>query len=149
MRKKGFTLVEIMIVIAIIIVLVAIAIAAGDAAKKVARDNQRKTDITLLQLKLEAYRGQNGLYPGTNGLGDLVTKSFVSALPKDPANGNDYQYIPLQFSSGACGTSYELYATLENKNNDKHVTLTNGLSKCGGTLPATVDGSIYDVTSPQ
>jgi type II secretory pathway pseudopilin PulG len=153
-KNKGFTLVEILIAIGIIIVLVGIVFTAGSAAKKVARDNQRRTDIRLLQVKIEAYREQYGTYPVSTA--DLVSGSFsASAMPKDPGTKADYSYIPLQFSGGTCGASYYLYATLENDNNDTATNINyqttppvSSLSLCGGSFP-TFSLKIYDVTSPK
>jgi competence protein ComGC len=152
--KKGFTLIEITVVVAIIGLLVTIAIAAGSAAKSGARDNQRKTDIQLLQVKLEAYREQNASYPTI--LDSLISSNF-STLPKDPINSgvNVYKYISLGFDCNKGVVSYYLYATLENNNNDttkkvdyQTTPIVPGLSICSGTFPVFSSTKTYDVTSP-
>ena len=129
--KKAFTLVELLIVIAIIGILSAIAVASGTAAKRVARDNQRKTDIKLLQIKLESYRDEKGNYP-------TALSSLPPTLPTDPANKTSYTYIPLKFSSGSvCGASYYLYATLENSDNSiSHPSIPSSIVTCGSALPS-------------
>jgi prepilin-type N-terminal cleavage/methylation domain-containing protein len=146
--NRGFTLIEIMVAIGVIIVLVSIAIAAGSAAKKVARDNQRKTDIRLLQVKLEAFREQYGAYPVSTT--ELISSSF-SVLPKDPGTKVDYSYVPLKFTNGGSCTasivSYYLYATVENVNNETHAVLATSLEPCT-SLPTDLT-YIYDVTSPK
>lgn len=148
---------EILFVIAIIGILVIIVMEVGGAAKAGARDNQRKTDIRLIQLKLESYRGQYGVYPmSLNGSAPpptLVSSGFISALiiPKDPSTNLDYQYFPLGFS-GVCDSngsaSYYLSATLENVNHDSRASLTDGLWPCGtSSFTPSNDPKTYDVAS--
>jgi len=152
MKKRGFTLVEIMIVVAIIIILVSIAIAAGVSAKKVARDNQRKTDILLIQVKLESYMAQYGVYPTSLDVGSdsLISKGIISTsvLPHDPSTKADYKYVPLEFSGGTCGASYHLGAELENDTKVTSAVPTTGLTTCAGGTDFPFTNKTYDVTSP-
>lgn len=155
MNKKGFTLIELMVVVAIIGILVTIAIIAGNSAKAVVRDNQRKTDIRLLQIKLESYMEQYGKYPtdldaqaGQSPLTALINPNF-STIPTDPKDHTDYIYTPLQFSGGSCGASYYLATNLENTNTVSLPTITNLLSCDGNAFVVPTDNpNLYAVTSP-
>jgi type II secretory pathway pseudopilin PulG len=150
MKKRGFTLVEIMIVVGIIIILVGIAIMAGNSARAVARDNQRLTDIRLLQLKLEDYRDQNGAYPAT------LDQLGLTSMPQDPATHAPYQYAGLTFSGSTNCLNYHLGATLET--NASALGQRAGRSNlptpyvlCSESLNdfnATANPLIYDLASP-
>lgn len=156
--KKGFTLVEVSVSVGIIVVLTSIAIVAGSSAKANARDNQRKTDIQLLQVKLEAYRGQYGVYPISldGNEKSLVSSGIVSATVldqlKDPSIKLLYTYIPLQFSGGTCGMSYYLYAILEKDDNGLRPAINTDLLKRCDNIALSVnpsDPKLYYVTSPK
>lgn len=81
-NKKGFTLVELLVVLAIIGVLVGLAIAGMRIVQAVNRDTQRKAFITKdVQLLLEAYQDRNNKYPttitvGTQGSGGCSTNEY-------------------------------------------------------------------------
>ena len=109
MKSKllGFTLIEIMVVIGIIGILVTIVIVAGASAKKTARDNQRLTDIRLLQLKIGEYRNLNGAYPAT------LAQLNLTQMPMDPLTKQPYPYAGLAFSGSTNCATYHLGATME------------------------------------
>jgi prepilin-type N-terminal cleavage/methylation domain-containing protein len=65
MLKKGFTLIELMIVIAVIGILAAIALVGLGQAQKAARDVQRKDYLNGIRTALECYYGVMGGYPTT------------------------------------------------------------------------------------
>lgn len=62
-RRRGFTLVELMIVIVIIVILSTIAIVSYTVVLKNAHDSKRQSDMTALRSALEAYYQKNGTYP--------------------------------------------------------------------------------------
>ena len=104
MNKRGFTLIEVLVVVAILGILAAIIVPKlmdrPDEARRVAA----KADIAALVQALKLYRLDNGFYPTTDqGLLALVQKPatqpvpgnwkpYIERLPKDPW-GTDYQYL--------------------------------------------------------
>ena len=106
--KRGFTLIEIMVVIVILALLAALVgpkiIGRSDDAKI----TDAKVQIRNLETALKLYKLDNGLYPATEqGLTSLVTKPASGVIPKnykpegyleskkvpkDPW-GNDYIYL--------------------------------------------------------
>ena len=101
-RKKGFTLVELLISIAVISILAAIVYLALDPAKKKgqARDTSRKSGVAQISGALTNYFVQIGSYP--NLLSDLVPGELKSLI-KDP-DGNDFDYSAQNQSGMSCTT---------------------------------------------
>jgi prepilin-type N-terminal cleavage/methylation domain-containing protein len=110
-NKKGFSLVELLVVITIIAILsvVAYSAVAGNTIK--ARDSKRLQDISIIQQALELYYTEKGVYPSsplsyTVGA-NLLTKKILSDIPVDPGIGkHSYSYV-------LNGTTYQLGTTLE------------------------------------
>ena len=109
-RRRGMTLIEIMVVITI---LGLIAAAVGVAV--IPQLNQAKRDTAALDIKniqnaLKLYYTKKGSYPDTGmGLKGLVDMQVLEQLPRDPWN-NEYVYMnesgkPVIISYGADGTS--------------------------------------------
>lgn len=63
--KRGFTLVELMIVITVIAILATIAVVSFTRVQKQARDTKRKAEIKSLQTALQAYFTEKQHYPNT------------------------------------------------------------------------------------
>jgi prepilin-type N-terminal cleavage/methylation domain-containing protein len=89
LSKKGFSLVELLVVITIMAILsiVAYTAVAGQTIK--AKNARRLQDISTIQSALELYIVKNGDYPGA--LTDLTT-DYISKVPKDPKTTNNYAY---------------------------------------------------------
>ena len=152
--KKGFTLIELIIVIAIIAVLASIAFMSMSKETANARDASRKEDISTFE-KVIASSISKGRTINTGTVTTLTTTSgrldtlrgakiveidetifeptVLQKASRDPSpSGNKYIGVFLT------DNIYQIFATLENPTNDTPITLT------GGTF---VDGIILDTLS--
>jgi prepilin-type N-terminal cleavage/methylation domain-containing protein len=75
--KKGFTLIELTVVVAIIGLLAAVLFANFNEARMQARDKVRMTSLKEVQLALELYKAQNGVYPA-QGCGSPASSNLAT-----------------------------------------------------------------------
>lgn len=114
--KRGFTLVEILVVIAIIGLLVSIIIPNLNNARAVGRDARRVSDIKNIQLSLSLYYNDYLQYP--LNLSNLAP-TYMSSVPIDPKTGSSYLYKVYRAdkASSNCSTNlpavYHLGAAME------------------------------------
>ncbi len=144
--KKGFTLVELLVVIAVIGILMAAVVVAINPAKKLsqARDSNRKTSVGQLVTALASYYTQSVSYPAA--LADLVTNGELKSVPQTPTGGS-FSYVP---NPTGCTTAAKtclnaaVYDTYESPN----VPCATGLSFWGWTSSAGIVGKICTASTP-
>lgn len=122
--KKGFTLIELLVVVSLIGVLSTLVIANLNSARERARDAQRKSDLRNIQTALRLYYNDNMGYPTTAGFPawgaawTTTDATYMNLLPADPLSpAQEYNYTSTD------SDDYTLYACLENKSDDKCVTV--------------------------
>lgn len=141
--KKGFTLVELLIVIAVLSVLITGLIVVIDPLSQLqkANDSKRKSDLSEMQRALEVYYQDNRSYPPNPSVNDYRIKGldgntvnwgsswqpFMSTLPKDPSSSKAYVYFVT-----SNGQTYYLYASLDRGANDPQAC--NNGNACAGLV---------------
>lgn len=111
LNKKGFTLVELVVVIMIIGLLSASVIVVLNSSRTSGRDAKRLSDIKSYQAALEIYKDRKGAYP--TSLNDLKTENVITSLPIDPINTSPYVYLYNRIVGPP--EEYQLTTTLEKK----------------------------------
>lgn len=80
--RRGFTLLELIIVIAVIGILATIAMPALKDVPRKAAESVLKTDLRIFRDVIDQYHGDKGHYPPT--LEALVETGYLRDLPRDP-----------------------------------------------------------------
>ncbi len=89
-NKKGFTLVEIIVVVFIIGVITSFVVVSFSNPRQKSRDIKRISDITQLQMALNSYYQFEGTYPeslvaGQSLVGSSTEIVFIQNIPQNPA----------------------------------------------------------------
>jgi type II secretion system protein G len=130
--KKGFTLVELIVVMAIIGILATLGFSSYTNSINKSKDARRKADLRSIMTALQLYYNDNGQYPSlgcgincfvkssTSGVTPWIpalTSNYIKSLPVDPVNnGTDPWSGGLTYEYGnvsADGQSFDLVAQLE------------------------------------
>jgi general secretion pathway protein G len=83
-KKRGFSLIEIMVVVVILGILASIVVPKILSRPDEARAVKAKQDVLAIQNALELYKLDNGVYPTTDqGLLALVEKPTTNPVPRD------------------------------------------------------------------
>lgn len=122
-QRKGFTLIEILIVVAIIAILASVVLIGLGPTQEAGRDARRISDLQEIQNGLELWYNKCGIYPGTNtcvpGTAGATWAAFstdltgsglgIETVPTDPSSGRSYNY-----GYAAGNSAYLLEAEMEN-----------------------------------
>jgi general secretion pathway protein G len=92
--RRGFTLIEMIIVISIIAILTAIAVPVYNLHLLHAHEAALKEDLYLMRQAIDQYTQDKNKAP--QNLQDLVDGGYLHALPKDPFTNASDSWQPVQ-----------------------------------------------------
>lgn len=152
-RKKGFTLIEILVVMTIIAMLAVIVIVAINPIRQFAqaRNTQRWAAVnSLLNAVQQKMIDDRGIWATTTGCDDLpsttteikktggvdicgcLVDTYVAALPIDPSSGT-----PAGGATEACSDSYEAGYTIYRKAGSFRIVVSAPDAELGETINVT------------
>ncbi|MDU5742460.1 MAG: prepilin-type N-terminal cleavage/methylation domain-containing protein [Finegoldia magna] len=86
-KKKGFTLLELLVVLAILAILIAIAVPVYKNQKEKAAITAHNANVRVLETAVESYRqDHNGDLPDVL---DKLIPDYIKSVPKVPASNNE------------------------------------------------------------
>lgn len=102
-ERRGFTIIELLVVVAIIGLLTALGFALFSEARAKSRDAKREKDVKSFQDALSIYATNTSIYPvtDTNGVyltgsdavsGALISAGALQTTPLDPRNTGNFRY---------------------------------------------------------
>jgi general secretion pathway protein G len=93
-QRRGFTLIELMIVIAIIAILLSVAVPIYSTHLRRANEAALKQDLFSMRQAIDQYSQDKMKAP--QSLQDLVSAGYLRALPKDPFTNSDSTWQAVQ-----------------------------------------------------
>lgn len=133
-RRNAFTLVEMLLVLVILATLAAIVIPKMAGRSQEAKVTAAKTQINAFEVALDSFEVDNGYYPKSGALDDLVNQPaganswkgpYVKNIPVDPW-GNAYIY---EYPGKHNANSYDLMSMGPSGNANAADAITNWNAK--------------------
>lgn len=141
-QKKGFTLIEILIVVAIIAILASVVLVGLGPTQQAGRDARRLSDLHEMQNGLELFYNKCGYYPGTAPSGVCAATATtgystgatplnaaltgaglqITTVPMDPTSAGTHSYG--YATNGASASQYILTTVFENGSNSVFTSYT-------------------------
>ena len=148
LSKKGFTLIELMVVVAIIALLTGIVTVNLTKSRGKARDAKRVSDLGQLQLALELVFDRCNQYPQVNPMVAAISTATVCTKNGTQISINTFMStIPAQQSAGSGDTDYYRYGTnIPYAAGSTDYVLGTRLENPSEVLTDDVDGTVYSVT---
>lgn len=107
-RKRGFTLIELMVVLAIIALL--LSLVAPNYAARISRAEETvlRENLSIMRDALDKHYSDAGRYPDT--LEDLVNKRYLRSIPEDPVTKSSNTWVTVAPDDPAKGGVYDVHS---------------------------------------
>lgn len=134
LKKKGFTIIELLIVMAVIAILVGIAIPSFRAMQTEAWRTKAEGDVRVLKIALESYYKNHGSFPLVAAWQSTLraeTPPVLEAILDDPFNPG----TPYAYSLSPSGSYYVVYSVGPGGTGSVTIDDNGDLTVASGTSP--------------
>lgn len=92
--RRGFTLIELIVVLAIIALLVSIVAPRYTRSVDTAREGSLRTSLGVMRDAIDKFAADKGRYP--DSLEELAARGYIRRIPQDPVTGraDSWQMLP-------------------------------------------------------
>ena len=90
-RRRGFTLIELIVVMVIIALLLTIAVPHYFTGLQRSKEAALRQDLSVMRDALDKFHADRGVYPET--LNELVTQRYLRRIPEDPLTESAESWI--------------------------------------------------------
>lgn len=115
-KKRGFTLIELMVVMTIIAILLTIVAPRYFNSVSKAEEAVLRENLTLIRDAIDKYHADSGRYP--DSLDELAQKKYLRKLPMDPVLKSDSGWIVVPPEDVKLGVVYDVKSGATGKSRD-------------------------------
>ena len=116
-RRRGFTLIELIVVMAIIATLLTIALPRYFGSVDRSKEVTLRQSLNVMREAIDKFNADNGRYP--ERLEDLVEKRYIRAIPVDPITESVETWVIVPVPGAmAQGAVYDVRSGAQGNTND-------------------------------
>ena len=109
--RRGFTLIELMVVMTIVSLLLTLAAPRYFRSIERSKETVLKANLAATRDALDKFHGDTGRYP--EQLRELVERKYLRALPWDPVVESSDNWVLVAPSDGQAGSVYDIHSAAE------------------------------------